>query len=108
MDDTNTSDVVHLGFAKVFDSVNHRFLLAKLELFVLYEKVVRWIRSYWTRRTYRVQVADVLSQETRIRTWWLPHGSVTGFFLFLQFVNDLPSAINELTLLFVDDDVKMV
>ncbi len=48
MDDSNLSDVVHLGFAKVFDSVNHRFLLAKLESFGLCEKIVRWKRSYLT------------------------------------------------------------
>ncbi len=60
MDDGNTADVVYMDFAKVFDSVNLRFLLAKLESFGLCEKVVRWIRSYLTRRTYRVQVADAL------------------------------------------------
>ncbi len=47
-------DVVHLDFAKTFDSVNQRFLLAKLESFGLCERFVRWIRSYRTGRTYNV------------------------------------------------------
>ncbi len=106
MVDENTADVVFLDFAKAFDSVNHRFLLAKLESFGLCDKVGRWIRSYLTGRTYREQVADVLSQETRIKGG-APQGSVIGPLLFLLFVNDLPSVINVTTLLFTDD-VKMV
>ncbi len=39
-DDKNTADVVFLDFAKTFDSVNHRFVLAKLESFGLCKKVV--------------------------------------------------------------------
>ncbi len=51
MNDGNTADVVYLDFAKAFDSVNHRFLLAKFESFGLCEKVVRWVRSYLTEET---------------------------------------------------------
>ncbi len=40
MDNGNTADVVSLDFAKIFDSVCHRFLLAKLESFALCDKVV--------------------------------------------------------------------
>ncbi len=105
MDDGNTADGVYLDFAKAFDSVKHRFLLARLESFGLCAKVVRWMRSYLTRRTYRVQVADVLSQETRIKSG-VPQESVIGPLLFLLFVNDLPSFINVIMLLFAND-VKM-
>ncbi len=87
MDDGNTADVVYLYFAKAFDSVNHRFLLAKPELFGLCDKVVRWIRSHLTGRTNRVRVANALSQETRIKSG-VPQGSVIGPLLFLLFVND--------------------
>ncbi len=51
MDDGNTADVVYLDFAKVFDSVNHRFFKAKLESFGLCDKVVRCFWSYLTERT---------------------------------------------------------
>ncbi len=87
-------------------SVNRMFLLAKLESFGLSEKFVRWIRSYLTGRTYRLHVADALSQEIRIKSG-VSQGSVIGPLLFLLIVNDLPSVINVITLLFADD-VKVV
>ncbi len=100
MNGGNTADVVNLDFAKAFDSVNHRFVLAKLESFGLCDKVARWVRSYLTGRTCRVQVADALSQETMIESG-VPQASVIGPLLFLLFVNDL-------TALLFADDVKMV
>ncbi len=51
-------------------------------------------------------MADVLSQETRIKSG-VPQESVIRPLLFLLLVNDLPSVINATTLLFADD-VKMV
>ncbi len=74
--------------------------------FRLYDKVIRWIRSYLTARTYRVQVVDALSQETRIKCG-VPQRSEIGPLLFLLFVNDLPIIIIVTTLRFVND-VKMV
>ncbi len=97
---------MYLNFAKAFDSVNLRFLLAKLESFGLCDKVVRLIRSCLTGRTYRVQVANALSQETRTKGG-VPQGSVIGPLLFLMFFNDLPSVINLATLFFADG-VRMV
>ncbi len=82
MNDGNAADVVYLDFAKAFASVNYRFLVAKLESFGLCEKVVRWIRFYLTGRTYKVQVANALSQETSIKSR-VPQGSVIGPLLFL-------------------------
>ncbi len=40
MDVDNFTDVVYLHFAKMFDSLNHRLLLAKLKSFGTGEKVV--------------------------------------------------------------------
>ncbi len=53
-------------------------------------------------RTYGIQAADALSQETRIKSG-IPQGSVNEPLPFFLFVSDLPSIINVLTLLFADD-----
>ncbi len=64
------------------------------------------IRSHLTGRTYSVQVADALSQETGIKSEIL-QGSVVGPLQFLLLVNDLSSVIKVTALLFADG-VKMV
>ncbi len=48
MADETTADVVNLDFAKAFGSVNHRFLLAKLDSMGLCDTVDWWLRSYLT------------------------------------------------------------
>ncbi len=96
MDGGNTAGMVYVDFAKAFNSVNRRFLLTKRESFWRCKTVVRWIRPYLTTRHYRVQVADALSKETRVKIG-VPQGPVFGPFLLF----------NVTTLRFADD-VKMV
>ncbi len=54
IDEGQTVDVIYLDFAKAFDSVNHRFLLAKMKSFGLGAVVVRWIEAYLSGRVSRV------------------------------------------------------
>ncbi len=46
LDEVHTVDLVFLDFAKAFDSINHRFLLAKLKSFGIDRAVLNWIKSY--------------------------------------------------------------
>ncbi len=106
MDDGNTVDVVHFDFANVFDSVNHRLLLAKLLSFGLFDNTVRWVRSYLMLRTYRVEVADAFSQRKKVNSG-VPQGPLLRSLLFLLVINNVAGVINATTLLFAGD-VKMV
>ncbi len=64
---------MYLGFAKAFDLVNHRFLLAKLESFSQCEKIrsMDQILLYLMGRTNRVHVADARDkdQEWGVSDW---------------------------------------
>ncbi len=42
MEEGHTFDAIYLDFAKAFDAVNHRFLLAKIKSFGLGDVGVRW------------------------------------------------------------------
>ncbi len=61
MDEGHTVDVIFLDFAKAFDSVNHRFLLAKMKSFSLGDDFVRWIEAYLSGWVSRVHVGGEYS-----------------------------------------------
>ncbi len=102
----HTVDLVYLYFAKAFDSVNHRFLIAKLKASRNDGAVLNWIKSYMSNRSYQVQIDGILSEEATCHSGF-PQGSVIGPLLFLLYMNDLPAAIGDSALIFADD-VKMV
>ncbi|XP_014770511.1 uncharacterized protein LOC106869323 [Octopus bimaculoides] len=54
MDEKDSVDVVFLDFTKVFDSVNHRLLLRKLQAYKIQPLVTSWISSFLSHRTFRV------------------------------------------------------
>ncbi len=81
LDEGHTVDLVYLDFAKAFDSVNHRFILATLKSSVIIGAVLNWIKSYLSNRSYQVQIGGVLSEEAHCLSG-VPQGSVIGPLLF--------------------------
>ncbi len=88
------------------DSVNHRFLLAKLKSSGIDGAVLNWIKPYPSNRSYQVQIDGVIFEESPCLSG-LPEGSVIGPLLFRLYINDLPTALGDSAFLFADD-VKMV
>ncbi len=72
-----------VSFTKDFDSVNHRFLVAKMKFFSVGDVVVRWIEAYLSGRVSRVQVGGKHSGAIPMHSG-VPQGSVIGQILFLQ------------------------
>ncbi len=56
VDEGHTVDVIYLDFDMAFDSVNHRFLLAKRKPFGVGDAIVQWIEAYLSGRVSRVHV----------------------------------------------------
>ncbi len=81
LDEGHTMDKVYFDFAQAFDSVNHRYLIAKLKSFGIDVTVLRLIKSYLSNRSYQAQIDNILSEEGTFPSG-IPQDSVIGPLLF--------------------------
>ena len=95
-------DVLYTDFSKAFDSVPHARLISKIEKYGIAGKLLNWVKAFIGNRKQRVKVKDCLSQWADV-TSGVPQGSVLGPILFLIYVNDMPSEIQNVCKLFADD-----
>ena len=95
-------DVVYLDFEKAFDKVPHERLLNQLERYGIKGNILQWIRDYLSNRQQRVRVNGVYSDSIPVRSG-VPQGSVLGPALFLIFVADVSSIVQNFISLFADD-----
>ena len=93
-----------LDLKKVFDTVNHQILLAKLEKYSIRELPLQLLKSYLNNRLQFTVVNNTKSKFNHV-TCGVPQGSTLGPLLFLLYINDMPLVSNFNTKLFADDTV---
>ena len=92
-----------LDLKRAFDTVNHRILLEKLQLYGIRGNVLSLIESYLTDRTQCVRIGDSLSSFKPMNIG-VGQGSIIGPILFLFYINDLTNISDVLnTVLYADD-----
>jgi hypothetical protein len=71
---------------KAFDSVNHNFLLSKLQFYGVRGTYYKLIKSYLTNRYQRVSLFSIDSGHTSFSDWGITkHGVTKALFLVLSF-----------------------
>lgn len=98
---------VFLDIKKAFDSVNHSILINKLEKYGIIGNSLKFFASYLSSRKQKVVIDNHHSSYSDL-TCGVPQGSVLGPILFSLYVNDLPLAIQNSTILMYADDTAII
>ena len=91
-----------LDLRKAFNTIDHKILLQKLEHYGFRGQCYRFLRSYYQNRKQYVHL-DGHDSITMLTKNGVPQGSILGLLCFSLFINDLPLAVEEITVLFADD-----
>ena len=93
MDEGEITAACFIDITKCFDSIDHSFLLRKLERHGI-RRNLGWFKSYLSGRQQRVINNGELSGPQYVKSG-VPQGSVLGPFLFILFANDIGNFIGK-------------
>ena len=103
MDGKQYSIGVFLDLSKAFDTIEHKIILKKLEIYGIRGIALQLFSSYLAGRTQFVSVDSGISNDAEIK-YGVPQGSIIGPLLFIIYANDIVSASSVLKSILCADD----
>ena len=106
MEQKHYSIGVFLDLSKAFDTIDHKILLEKLNLYGIRGVALEWIASYLSGRTQCVSIGEVKSSCLPV-VCGVPQGSVLGPLLFILYINDIVYSSDVLNFVMFADDTNL-
>jgi hypothetical protein len=97
---------VFIDLSKAFDTLNHKILINKLNLYGIRGQVLSLFASYLSNRKQYVQYHNQDSS-LQIINCGVPQGSILGPILFLLYINDIYKCSSLLKLILFADDTTL-
>ena len=104
-DKSNIVSGAFIDIRKAFDAVNHKILLDKLQHYGVRGQPLQLQKSYLSNRMQYISANDNYCSSMIPITCSVPQRSILGPFLFLVYINDLPTCTDSKTALYADDTV---
>ena len=96
------NNAIYFHLWKAFDTIPHSRFLLKLAAYGITGILSNWIQSFLVQQKQHVVINGEFSPWIYVKRW-VSQGSVLGPLLFAIYVNDLPSIVKSLLVLFADD-----
>ena len=98
--------MVFLDLSKAFDTLDHERMREKLSQIGFNESAVVWFDDYLTNRTQSIALNCVVSDPQSLQ-YGVPQGSILGPLLFIIYINELPSIIQNCSIQLYADDTLL-